>query len=407
MVSELKKSNLQSLVHQLALKEQNLFTGQLKIYMPSGKSWTLHLCVGRLIWATGGHHVVRRLYRHLSKPYPRLSLEMMTLREQSDFEYGWDYQVINVLLLRQKITKEQAKDVISQIAIEVLFDIVQYEARTSLSYKEEYSDLTQSAMGILTLLSIKPILKQLSQRWATWQNAKLGYLVLQAAPQLQNIDRLQQKISPQAYARLTKLINGKRTFRDLASLLKQDEVAVVRSLSGLIRKGFIRLASLPDFPRPGLGLNASSSSQIVLARQKPLVVCVDDSYQVCWEMEQIVKKAGYDFLAIQDSVRALGLLIDRKPDLIFMDLTMPVVSGYELCAQIRRVSALQAVEIAILTGNRLESLRGRLLGASDCLSKPIQKKKIVATLQKYLAVSPVPSRNSIEPRSIQRAAVQV
>ncbi|MBE9040630.1 response regulator [Oscillatoriales cyanobacterium LEGE 11467] len=375
--------------------------------MPSGKSWTLYLCVGRLIWATGGHHVVRRLYRHLSKQCPNLSLDMMVLREQSGFDYGWDYQVINILVLRKKIAKEQAKEIISQILFEILFDIVQYEARGSLSYQEECSDLAQSAMGILTLLSIKPILRKLSQMWMAWQKAKLGYLLLQAAPQLQNLDRLKQVTSPQAYDRLEKIANGKRTFRDIANLLKQDEVTVVRSLSGLIRKGFIRLISLADFPHPGLLPTHQFTSGLTMARQRPLVACVDDSYQICWEMEQIVQKAGYEFLAIQDSVRALGLLIDRKPDLIFMDLTMPIVSGYELCAQIRRVSALQTIEIVILTGNTIESLRGRLLGVSDCLSKPIQKEKIVGILHKYLAVSPAPTRNPIKHRSRQRATVQV
>ncbi|MDY6936074.1 MAG: response regulator [Cyanobacteriota bacterium] len=400
MILELKKNHLKSLVHQLALKEQNLFTGQIDIQAPAGKKWTLYLCVGRLIWATGGHHVVRRLYRHLSEQCPSVSLEMMALREQSGFEYGWDYQVINILVLRKKIDKDQAKTIISKIVSEVLFDIVQHEIRGSLSYTEECSDLTQSAMGIITLLSIKPILKDLSQMWATWQKAKLGYLLLQATPQLQNLDRLQQNTSIRVYNRLQQLINGKRTFRDIASLLKQDEVSVARSLSGLIRKGFIRLVSLPDLPRPGLLQTNRFSTH---SRQKPLVACVDDSPQICWEMEQIVKQAGYEFLAIQDSVRALGLLIDSKPDLIFMDLAMPVVSGYELCAQIRRVSALQAVEIAILSGNTIESLRGRMLGASECLSKPIQKKKILATLQKYLAVTPTPRWSRIEPSALNKA----
>ena len=107
MTLTLQKSiPIKSLVHQLALKEQNLFTGQIKINAPSGNHWTLHLCVGRLIWATGSHHVVRRLYRHLSEQFPQLNFEAMTLREQSGFEYGWDYQVINVLVLRKKMAKD-------------------------------------------------------------------------------------------------------------------------------------------------------------------------------------------------------------------------------------------------------------------------------------------------------------
>ncbi|MFP3436004.1 response regulator, partial [Paraburkholderia sp. SIMBA_061] len=75
--------------------------------------------------------------------------------------------------------------------------------------------------------------------------------------------------------------------------------------------------------------------------QKQLIACVDDSPQTQKMIETIAQALGYDFLPIYESVEALPTLIEKKPRLIFLDLVMPVVNGYELAHQIRRVEALK------------------------------------------------------------------
>lgn len=56
-----------------------------------------------------------------------------------------------------------------------------------------------------------------------------------------------------------------------------------------------------------------------IRRNQLLVARVDDSPQVCWQMQQMIEKVGDDFIGLQDSIRALGTLIDRQPDLVFLD----------------------------------------------------------------------------------------
>ena len=106
-------------------------------------------------------------------------------------------------------------------------------------------------------------------------------------------------------------------------------------------------------------------------------------------MGSIVKQAGYRYVSTQDSVKAVSLLLQEQPDLIFLDLIMPIVNGYEVCKQLRRVKRFKAVPIAILTGNdgAIDRVRAKVVGASDFIAKPIQKKKIMATLQRYFAHS--------------------
>jgi CheY-like chemotaxis protein len=103
-------------------------------------------------------------------------------------------------------------------------------------------------------------------------------------------------------------------------------------------------------------------------------------------MGYILEEAGYKFVSIQDSVQALVVLLENKPDLIFLDLVMPVANGYEICSQIRRVSVFQDIPVIILTGNDgiVDRVRAKMVGASGFLPKPITQQKVLSTLQRYL-----------------------
>jgi chemotaxis family two-component system response regulator PixG len=106
-------------------------------------------------------------------------------------------------------------------------------------------------------------------------------------------------------------------------------------------------------------------------------------------MEHILVTAGYQFIGIQDSVQALPLLLEKRPSLIFLDLVMPVASGYEICSQIRRIAIFQNVPIIILTSNDgvIDRVRAKLAGATDFISKPIEPEKILAAVRKYCGVT--------------------
>lgn len=107
--------------------------------------------------------------------------------------------------------------------------------------------------------------------------------------------------------------------------------------------------------------------------------------------------AGYRYVSVQDSVHALPLLLENKPALIFLDLVMPIASGYEICSQIRRMSAFKNTPVVILTGNDgiVDRVRARVVGASDFLSKPVNTEKVLAIVRQYLPIAP----NSTAPNS--------
>ena len=85
-------------------------------------------------------------------------------------------------------------------------------------------------------------------------------------------------------------------------------------------------------------------------------------------------------------MRAIAVLLSRKPDVIFLDLIMPNTNGYEICTQLRKLSFFKNTPIIIVTGNDgiIDRVRAKMAGSTDFISKPINQEIIVETVQKYL-----------------------
>lgn len=117
------------------------------------------------------------------------------------------------------------------------------------------------------------------------------------------------------------------------------------------------------------------------------VVYVDDNPADSQAMNEIVQGAGYSYANISDSLQVLPKLIDLNPQLIFLELVLPVANGYELCAQIRRISIFKDTPIILVTNNNriAERVRAKMVGASDFMSKPIRAKSVLKILIKYLS----------------------
>ena len=174
--------------------------------------------------------------------------------------------------------------------------------------------------------------------------------------------------------------------------MNKDVLSLTISLVPFIKKGFLQLSDIPDLPLSITTVKCptvSSPCQKSSAALSPLVACIDDSPQICQIMEQILSGIDCRFIGIQDSLEAVPALIECEPDLIFLDIGMPIINGYEICAQIRRVSKLKDTPIAILTGNDaiVDRMRARVAGANNFLTKPIQVEQIISMVKKLAGSS--------------------
>jgi chemotaxis family two-component system response regulator PixG len=103
-------------------------------------------------------------------------------------------------------------------------------------------------------------------------------------------------------------------------------------------------------------------------------------------MDKILVTANYQFLGVNDPLRALAILMARKPELIVLDLVMPNANGYEICSNLRKLSFFRNTPIVILTGNDglIDRVRAKMVGSSDFISKPVNADIVLSTIRKHL-----------------------
>ncbi|HEY9876430.1 MAG TPA: response regulator [Candidatus Obscuribacterales bacterium] len=373
---------------KLTALKQVRSSGRLLIKSPLGQEWTFYLYMGRILYATGGVHPVRRWQRNLAIYGFRIDIHQLQQLKSSpalsglSFEDGtncWEYHLLCLWLQQQRLNREQVVRIIQSIIIEVLFDVTQ-ALHINCQLKQENPLSPQ-----LVLIDAEQALAEAQKNWQIWKTAKISDLFPDQAPLIKQPQQLQQKTSVSVYQSLTLLLDGRRSLRDIAVQTKRNVTEVTRSLLPYIEAGVVELINIPDLAVP---IAPTSSGKIPpkAAPKGPLIACVDDSPLVCQTMEKILTAVGYQFLGVQDSMRAIATLLTRKPELIFLDLVMPNTNGYEICTQLRKVSAFRDTPIIILTGNDgiIDRVRAKVVGATDFLGKPVDAETVQAVANKYL-----------------------
>jgi two-component system, chemotaxis family, response regulator PixG len=345
--------------------------------------------MGRLTGCSGGEHRFRRWYRCLRQCCPDLDPRSIRLRDQASLE-DWEQSAIAMLVTRQQISREQGVAIIQQAMIEVNFDILQsFEGNNRLTGAFTASTADE-AIEPLSLLDPEQAFAQVQKIWDSWFNAGFAAISPNLAPVLKQPDSLEKQLSGNTYLSLKSIVNGNSSLRDLATQMRQDLLIITRSFSPYFQQGLMGLQTVADLPEPNYQL---AELNVTVSANQPLVICIDDSLDVCNTMSAVLTQAGYRFISVHDSFQAIPTLLAHKPSFIFLDLVMPIASGYEICSQIRRVSAFKDVPVVILTGNDgiIDRVRAKMVGASDFLSKPIDSDKILTTVRRYLGHSAAPS----------------
>jgi CheY-like chemotaxis protein len=117
-----------------------------------------------------------------------------------------------------------------------------------------------------------------------------------------------------------------------------------------------------------------------------LIACIDDSRAIGLLMRDIITKAGYRFIYIEDPLKAIATLQAAQPSLIFLDLIMPGATGFQVCAQLRRMPEFKNLPIIMLTSNRgvIDRIHARWVRTSEYLNKPVKAQQVLSTIANYL-----------------------
>jgi twitching motility two-component system response regulator PilG len=119
------------------------------------------------------------------------------------------------------------------------------------------------------------------------------------------------------------------------------------------------------------------------------VLVVDDSNTIRRSAEIFLKQGGHQVLLAEDGFDALAKVNDFQPGLIFCDILMPRLDGYQTCAIIKRNEKFSMVPVVMLSSKDgvFDKARGRMAGAQDYLTKPFTKDQLLQAVQQFGATT--------------------
>jgi len=117
------------------------------------------------------------------------------------------------------------------------------------------------------------------------------------------------------------------------------------------------------------------------------VMVIDDSNTIRRSAEIFLKQAGCEVILANDGFEALAKINDHQPAVIFCDILMPRLDGYQTCALIKRSPRFSKTPVVMLSSKDglFDRARGRMVGSSEYLTKPFTKDSLLAAVLQYSA----------------------
>ena len=116
------------------------------------------------------------------------------------------------------------------------------------------------------------------------------------------------------------------------------------------------------------------------------VLVIDDSNTIRRTAETLLAKVGCDVSSSSDGFDSLAKIVDIKPDIIFVDIMMPRLDGYQTCALIKNNPDYKATPVIMLSSKDglFDKAKGRIVGADDYLTKPFGRAELIDVLERHI-----------------------
>ncbi len=116
------------------------------------------------------------------------------------------------------------------------------------------------------------------------------------------------------------------------------------------------------------------------------VMVIDDSKTIRRTAETLLKKEGCDVVTAVDGFEALSKISDQQPDIIFVDIMMPRLDGYQTCALIKNNQLFRSTPVVMLSSKDgiFDKARGRIVGAEQYLTKPFTRDELLGAIRRHV-----------------------
>ena len=119
------------------------------------------------------------------------------------------------------------------------------------------------------------------------------------------------------------------------------------------------------------------------------ILIAEDEESIVASLDFLMRRAGYATCIARDGPAALLRVADFAPDLVLLDIMLPGLSGFDICARIRENPALAATRVLMLTarGSNADEARGMAAGADGYVTKPFATQELVARVRELLGAA--------------------
>lgn len=116
------------------------------------------------------------------------------------------------------------------------------------------------------------------------------------------------------------------------------------------------------------------------------VMVIDDSKTIRRTAESLLAKAGCEVITATDGFEALAKIADGRPDIIFVDVMMPRLDGYQTCALIKNNREFRATPVIMLSSKDglFDKAKGRIVGSDEYLTKPFSKEELMGAIEQHV-----------------------
>jgi len=205
---------------------------------------------------------------------------------------------------------------------------------------------------------LESLLADVQKRQMLWRKLQHQIPSMESVPVLKTEAVARSNLSIEQKRRLESLVLKGKTLNQIALTLAQDPLEIAKGFAKLSNEGLVTL-------------DASAASVV------PEIVIVDDSPIILNQFKRLVTTWGYQVKLSQNPATALKTILHSNPAIIFLDINMPEITGFDLVKQIRRQPKLASVPLVMLTAEKTLSNNWRAQwGGCKFLSKPVVMQEV-------------------------------
>lgn len=274
-------------------------------------------------------------------------------------------QLHDILLDMGKVSIADYKKCLSTLIEETLYDLFHIEGS---SYSFSPQTVRDDKLTVPPI-SIENILMEGARRVDEW--SKIREVIpdnsVVFTPTEDFDSRLEQITLLEFEFDILKFVDGKRSIGEITTLSGYDELKVYQTLYGFYLGGLIK-----------------KSEMGTVNRKKILVI--DDSLTIQKMVELSLVDQNYEIHTASDGKQGLTKIKEVKPDLILLDVTLPQMSGYDVCHQLKRDKYTRKIPIVMLTARdkMIEQFRGKWAGANFYMGKPFSSDELIKKVREFI-----------------------